>query len=436
MQNLQSDSFNLIKKGIWLYFFLLIFEGALRKWILPGLSTPLLVVRDPLGLWLIFMALKNRILPFNIYMGGMLFIGIASFYTAIFIGHGSLPVALYGSRIMLIHFPLMFIIGTIFGRKDVIKIGKVTLYISIPMVILLGFQFYSPQSDFVNRGVGGDLKGAGFTGAMGFFRPSGTFSFTNGNALFFSFVTPYILYFWLSNKNISKLILSIATLALLLSIPLSISRALLFQIVISILFSFIAITRKPEYMGKMLLTILVGFGALTILSQTSYFATATEVFTSRFTTANKHEGGLESVFFDRFLGGLIGAITNSNQIPFWGYGTGMGTNVGSMLLTGTTTFLISEAEWGRLVGELGIIMGFGAILLRIGIILKITIASFSHVLKGDLLPWILLSFGFITILQSQWAQPTSLGFSTLIGGLLIACFNESEEEMLLSSDLI
>ena len=39
-----------LKIGIWIYFYLLIFEGALRKWFLPSLATPLLVVRDPVAL--------------------------------------------------------------------------------------------------------------------------------------------------------------------------------------------------------------------------------------------------------------------------------------------------------------------------------------------------------------------------------------------------
>jgi hypothetical protein len=39
-----------LRQLLWLYFWLLIFEGALRKWLLPGLSTPLLLVRDPVAL--------------------------------------------------------------------------------------------------------------------------------------------------------------------------------------------------------------------------------------------------------------------------------------------------------------------------------------------------------------------------------------------------
>ena len=30
-----------LKAAVWLYFILLIFEGALRKWVFPALSTPI-----------------------------------------------------------------------------------------------------------------------------------------------------------------------------------------------------------------------------------------------------------------------------------------------------------------------------------------------------------------------------------------------------------
>src|SRR5882724_11397562 len=37
-----------LRRMIWLYFVLLIGEGALRKWIVSSLGAPLLVIRDPL----------------------------------------------------------------------------------------------------------------------------------------------------------------------------------------------------------------------------------------------------------------------------------------------------------------------------------------------------------------------------------------------------
>ena len=42
-----ATDYAFIKKLIWAYFLLLLFEGALRKWFLPGLSQGLLIIRDP-----------------------------------------------------------------------------------------------------------------------------------------------------------------------------------------------------------------------------------------------------------------------------------------------------------------------------------------------------------------------------------------------------
>ena len=409
-----------LKRGVWLYFLLLIFEGALRKWVLPGLATPLLIVRDPVALWLIIVAWRHELLPSTIYLIGIVLIGIIGTITATLLGHGNLFVALYGARTLLLHFPLIFVIGRVFNREDVVRMGKVTLIIAVPMTILVAMQFYSPQSAWVNRGIGGDVEGGGFSGALGFFRPPGTFSFTNGNTTFFSFVAPFVLYFWLNRKTVNNILLIAATVALLFAIPLSISRSLLFQVVLSLGFLVLATTRKPENLGRMVIAAIGGLLALTLLSQLSFFATATEAFTARFDNANEVEGGLESVFLDRFLGGLIGALTSSSNFPFFGYGLGMGSNAGSKLLTGNVTFLISEGEWGRVIGELGALLGLSVVFLRIGLTAKIGWACYEKLTRGDLLPWMLLSFGFLSIAQGGWAQPTSLGFCTLIGGLMIS----------------
>ena len=125
---------------------------------------------------------------------------------------------------------------------------------------------------------------------------------------------------------------------------------------------------------------------------------------------------------------MIAALSESTQLPFWGYGIGMGTNVGSMLLTGTATFLIAEGEWARIIGEQGPFLGLGVIVFRILLITKIGLACYKNLALGNIFPWILFSFGFFNLLQGQWAQPTSLGFSTLIGGLMIASMNTSEKD--------
>ena len=45
----------------WIYVVLLIFEGSLRKWIVPALDTPLLIIRDPLVIWIYYQAWQSRL---------------------------------------------------------------------------------------------------------------------------------------------------------------------------------------------------------------------------------------------------------------------------------------------------------------------------------------------------------------------------------------
>jgi type IV secretory pathway TrbD component len=416
----QPRFFNTLKNGIWLYYFMVLFEGALRKWVFPSLATPLLVVRDPLVVVLLMIAIRRKILVLNGYMAIVLTVGVLSFIFAMIFGHGNLFVALYGVRILLLHFPLIFVIQKVFTHEDVIRMGKMTLWIAIPMALLITLQFYSPQSAFVNRGVGGDEEGAGFTGALGFYRPPGTFSFTNGNTLFFSMVGVFVFYFWFIPKSINKLILLGATAALVISIPFSISRGLFFQVGITIIFAGAVILRKPKYAGTAIVSSIALVLLLVALSGSSFFQTATSAFTSRFEVANKSEGGVESVLMDRYLGGLVSAIKKSYDKPFFGIGVGAGTNVGSKLLIGEQKFLGGEGEWGRLVSELGPIMGILIILVRLALSVEIVKKSYRKLVTGDTLPWMLLSFGLLTLPQGGWNQPTSLGFCTLLGGLMLA----------------
>jgi hypothetical protein len=419
-----------IKKGIWLYFILLIFEGGLRRWFLPSLAAPLLIIRDPLAVYLLFIAYRFNLFPKNRLIPLMFWIGIISVFTALFFGHGNLLVALFGARILLIQFPMLFLVGRIFDRTDVIQMGKVILWLSVPMAILITVQFYSPQNAWVNKGVGDSLEGAGFSGANGYFRPPGTFSFTNGTVSFFSFVVCFVFYFWLQPKYVNRILLIAATFSLIVAIPTSISRTLFFQVLLSLLFFIWAKSNESGFL-KNAIQLLVAFLFLLILFlNVNALNTQIDTFISRFTNANESEGGLSGVFVDRFLGGMVGAISDiDDQHAILGQGIGMGTNVGAQLLSGKTTFLIAEVEWGRVIGESGMIFGMLIILIRINMTYSITVRCFKRFKKGDFLPWMLLSFGFLVLLQAQWAQPNNLGFYVLIGGLVLASLNYPKNKL-------
>jgi hypothetical protein len=226
-------------------------------------------------------------------------------------------------------------------------------------------------------------------------------------------------------KTVNRLLLISATIGLLASVPLSISRSLFYQVLVTIVFTGLAVSRKPKFIGRFLGSVIaIGLGFM-VLSQTSLFKTSTEAFTERFTSATEQEGGIQGTLIDRFLGGMLGVVTNSGDLPFFGAGQGMGTNAGAQLLTGDRTlFLISEGEWGRLMGEMGLLMGLILILIRVVFVINVSISSYNSLRRGEMLPWMLLSFGLLIILQGQWAQPTSLGFATLTGGLLLAALSK------------
>ena len=294
------------------------------------------------------------------------------------------------------------------------------LLLAGPMTILITLQFYSPQSAWVNRGLAGDLEGAGFSGAMGFFRPPGTFSFTNGNTMFYGMLAPFVVYFGLRRGEANRWIWLISVSALLIAVPLSISRGLFFQLAVTLVFALIALARSPRHFAPMLgvlFTVAIILGAV---STRPFFSTAVQAFNTRFEMANEAEGGVQGVFLDRFLGGMIGALSQSFEQPFFGAGIGMGTNAGAKMLTGKREFLVSEGEWGRMIGEMGPLLGLALVGIRVGLALKMLSIGYRIMVQGNLLPWLILSFALLNVAQGQWAQPTSLGFAILSGGLALA----------------
>ncbi|HTE25951.1 MAG TPA: hypothetical protein VK664_15425, partial [Flavitalea sp.] len=203
---------------------------------------------------------------------------------------------------------------------------------------------------------------------------------------------------------------------------------LLFQIMISLLFAVIAFVRNPKHLGKLLFTAAVSYFALIILQQVEFINTATEAFLLRFENASADEGGLQGTLVNRFLMGMFGSVFNTGDLPFFGYGLGLGTNVGSQLTTGDRQFLIAEDEWPRLIGEIGPLLGLLLIAIRLSFGFQVFIGALRKLKAGDYLPWMLLSFGLLLIVQGGWAQPTSLGFCTIVAGMLVAALRDENAE--------
>lgn len=423
--SIQEDPYKSLKIAIWLYFFLWIFEGALRKWILPSLATPLLIVRDPVAIYLIIKAIHLNVKFSNAYLVGAYVITLLSLIITLTFGHGNLFVGIYGARIMLLHFPLIFIIGAVFTKEDIIKMGYVLLGINILMTLIVYLQFISPQSAFINIGLGGEGS-SGFSGAMGYFRPPGTFSFITGLSSFYIMVSVFVFYFWLSDTPVSKILLYASTLALIFSLPLTVSRTAVGGVLLVGLFAFLGSATSLKTLMRIVLTIIVLFALFIVLQQTtSVFSLGTEVFMSRVDTASEHSGGFEESFFSRAMDGFIDPIVRLMKLPLFIGNLGMGTNAGAQMLSGSNGFLIAEDELSRISGEQGLILGGVIIVLRLGLALSLFLKSIRLPNEDKLLPLIFCGTALFSLTQGQWAQPSMLGYSVMVTGLLLASINKN-----------
>src|ERR1700722_18688185 len=133
IENPEENAKHRIRQLIWIYFWLLLLEGALRKWVVPQLSNPLLIVRDPIAIGIYFYALRARVFPLN---GWTIVLGVIAVLTGICTFVQLLPyippktialVAAYGFHANYLHLPLIFVIARVMRPEDLRRLGWWTL---------------------------------------------------------------------------------------------------------------------------------------------------------------------------------------------------------------------------------------------------------------------------------------------------------------------
>jgi hypothetical protein len=428
-----GDPLAFSRKLLWLYFWLLIGEGALRKWYLPSLSAPLLIIRDPVLLLLYFQAFQRGIFPkgemidfFKLISIAGALLGLAQFALAGSETPLSIPVLVYGWRTNFLFIPLIFLIPKIFDEADVLKMGRWCLIVSIPMALLMAYQFGSSPDSFINR-VAGLGEGRQLDSALGKIRPAGTFSFITGPVCFYSLVAAFLCLGMTNRKAFPRPLLIGAFLSTGLAITVSGSRSCLLGVVFVVLGLLAGLVLSGRLAAGTLKFLAYGAVALFILASASVFREGWEVFAARWAGAagtEDEEGGLSG----RFLEQLIGTFRIMDRIPMLGAGLGVGTNVGAVLLTGEMRFLLSEGEWGRNLLEMGPIFGMVVIGFRVALCGWMIRISLRRAKSGHLLSLLLFCAVGFDLFDGQIGQPTTLGFTVLTSGLCLAALGKDEED--------
>ncbi|CAA6678621.1 MULTISPECIES: hypothetical protein [unclassified Lentimonas] len=410
----------------YLYILMLIFEGALRKWFLPGLSDVLLLARDPIVLVAYLIALSTKRFPSNKYVisgFALMFVWILS---SLLTGHGNLIVLGFGFRANFFHIPFAFILGKVFFRSDVITIGRYWIWGSVAMTALIVLQFYSPQTTWINRAPGG-LEGGGFSGALGRFRPPGTFSFIVGIVWFYTFTAAFLISGITQHKRYGKLLLGAGSIALILAIPVSISRSLMLAVTLTLLTGMLTSIFQKGAILRYLRICLAACVALLIAGQFSVFDESKDAFLKRWdqSTAEQY-GGVTGSIIGRTMEEFSSPFIRDEEMPFLGEGIGAGTQVGVKLLTGSRGFKLGEQEWLRITAEGGLLLGTMYIAWRVWLTVALGHIAFTAFRKGNGMGLIFLSATAYNLLIGQFGQSTINGFTVIGIGLTIACMRPRE----------
>jgi hypothetical protein len=423
-----------IKRLIWFYIVLLIFEGALRKWVVPQYSNPLLIVRDPIVVLIYILALSAGVFPRNRFVVSLGIIGVLSLIEGILILLPYLSptqvalITAYGFRSNFFHLPLIFIIPAVFDAEDVRRLGWWIIVGTIPMALLMGLQFQASPESFINRAAGLG-EGLQIQAGGGKIRPPATFSFISGAIFYLSMSAAFLLDAALSKFQSKMWLLVASGLSLIVGIAVSGSRSAVLAVGLVVASLAIVLVVRPDALNKFGRNLLVVAVVLFIVSRLPIFHEGLGILSDRFTeSAEAADTTVLKGTVGRLIGGFTEPLGALDKYPVAGYGLGVGTNVGARFLIGRAAFLLAENEWTRILLESGSILGMAFLIWRTMLTFRIGYLSLVALSRGAILPILLFSAGFSALLNGSFGQPTSLGFAVVLNGLCLAAMKTPELE--------
>ncbi|MEO8440388.1 MAG: hypothetical protein ABI540_09220 [Spartobacteria bacterium] len=420
----RSQTIRQVRRLIWLYLWLLIFEGAFRKWILPEFSSPLLLIRDPVVLLIYLLALRARLFPQNIYVISLAIIAILSWANGIIVLLPYFPIRTiilvtgYGVRSDFLHLPLIFIIPAVFDLQDVKRVGWWTIVGMIPMAVLMAFQFAASPEAFINRAAGVG-EGTQLAAGGGKIRPAAVFSFISGSVYYASAAAAFLLHAVLARLPYRTWLLYGSGAGLIVALGVSGSRSAVLAVMVVVAALGVILLVRPSLVDKFGRHLLLAVLVLVAVSYLPIFREGVGILSDRF-TESAEETSVVGGLVGRTVGGFTEGLFVIDRVPLGGYGLGVGTSGGASFLTGEASFLLAENEWSRILLESGPILGLAFLIWRTALTCKLAWFSVRQVRQGNTLPIFLFMAGIFVILQGPFGQPTSLGFAVIFAGLCLA----------------
>ncbi|MBY0549970.1 MAG: hypothetical protein K2W95_22035 [Candidatus Obscuribacterales bacterium] len=370
---------------------ILVLEGAVRKWFAPGLSKPLLFLKDPFVLLIYYFAARSQIFPMD-----SIFLRTGFFLAAIFLFLGAMhfiglslsPACIaYGWRQYFLVLPLAFVIGSCFTGRDLKTMIKQSMIMVAINGVLCVIQSRLPVTHPINATVAEGVIFA-YGEGEGIARASGTFSFTYGHEIFTASTVPLIFALWLipaAQRSMSLRMLAFYSICGLMNVLLDGNRG----VFLFVAFNLAAcvpgywLLRDPRLKRRALMLPFIAC-ALGAIMYATFFANSMQAMTHRIVTTEQDESSLGRLFqqfhaamYVLGLGDILGA------------GLGLGSGGGQALAGASCPH---EYELPRVIWETGL-LGLAYLIYRWALSYKLAVGSVqASIRSSNLLPVLLVSF--------------------------------------------
>jgi hypothetical protein len=346
-----------------LFVALIVVQGALRKWFLPGLATPLYVAKDVALLGALALLSERRTLrltaPLQRSWLPLLWGGFASVVVlqAFNLNVPSLAVGVLGIRSYLLYSILLLILPVVLEqvRRPKRLLLVISLTLIVPVLVLGIYQYWQPVGSWINQYVADEAQAVGVLSRP---RITGTFSYIGGMGAFLTFSVLFGLGIFLAGlhyKDRFYQILGAGVLGLALVVaPMNGSRSVVLGPLVPLPFVLYALLRRRRGLAVAISLLLVAGGGAYVASESGVGTEGWETIEYRMENASDQGTRIQTMLLDPVrkisVGGLVG------------YGTGS-THQAAGALSASGRIQIEgvwyEGELGRVLIELGI---FGALL--------------------------------------------------------------------------
>ena len=429
---------------IFVVYFCLIFENALRKWGLPEFKNALFFIRVPFTLAIYWLAWYHRQWPktswpqqvaYGFAVVAIMLIPIQMVVGEYDVRH--LLIAGYGWVNYFFYVPLAFIIADQFQKEDMQRLARMTLWTALVVMPIVMLQFALPNVAFINQGWGEDSESIGwFTlpSSPGFFRPTGVFSSSLGLSTFAASAAMFVLHGWLARvteRLVSRGLLIAGTAAVMVITMMSQSRTLFFYEAIILVAAVVAgaISGRKRLVERAIVLPLVLVGLVAIFWPI-LFPESFEAFSDRWTGAYDYElTQFKYGVFGKALFPFYGFLEYIGETPLIGYLLGLAGNAAAQLSWvkipegGATVSYGGWAEdpWAKHVVELGPLIGVTFIVFRIAMTVWLGRLAARNTRGDSLLPMLIFGFvGIILLLGQITGNGTINGYNWMFLGFCLA----------------